>query len=1007
MIRERWPRTRAEWKRFLPRVIAAVFAIGLLYVAFLWITMPDIEDPASLLASQSTVITDRNGTELYRLYAEEDRTYIPIEHIPLSMQEAMIAIEDERFYDRGCLDILSIARVIILFGQAGGGSTITRQLARNALDLKNDSLVSRKLKEFVLGCQLENRYSKEELLELYLNWIPFGQNAYGIEQASQTYFGKSASGITLAESAILAALPQRPSYFSPYGNHRFTSLSAEALEDIQAGRIEKASQISQDDITIGLLGTSFGTGSVSLYVGGRTDQVLRNMQDQGYIEEQERLQALEELETITFQPSREDIRAAHFVLWVRDEVERLIGESAEKGIVERGGLKVETTLDWRLQEIAENLVASQSGDILNLYGAHNIALIAMDPETREVLAYVGNTNYEDDSHGGKIDMVLEPRQPGSSFKPFVYAAAFQEGFSPATPIYDVKTKIGEDEPQNYEGGFQGLMTMRRALGGSRNIPAAKTFFLAGGEEPILDLVTAMGAPTPEAMREQLSQERGEVFEYGWPLALGAAETPLIEMVQAYTTFADEGEAAPAVRIRRVTDKSGNILFEADEQTKKQSVLDPRIAYQITSVLSDPEARPAGFWREQLTIPGYQTAAKTGTSNKCMEWENENTCKLRKPDNAWVIGYTPNLVTGVWMGNADSSALYDKADGLNSASPLWKAFMASAHRQLTEPKTEFSVPDGIVQPQISVLSGELASPCTPVELRRADVFLEENAPSVYDSACAQLTIDKLTGLLASDSCPAEAREEGSFLVAHSIMADRWPQWEEGVQAWVAEQMALWRASENHSGSILPLPVAPEQECDIALTPGRLDRPEVQIITPQAGGTVSYPSFKPQINHGVGSSVREVIYEIDGKRVASVTEAPFDRALRVPRSIASEGSHTLTVKLIDAYFNEASDTVSFRFGADRNVPTVRFLEPTSSITVSVGDKLTMRVDAADPDGGLKYVQFFLGETLLTTKPTEPFELIYTVGVPPGIYDLRAVAEDLARNQTEDSVQVTVTE
>ncbi|MDD5623880.1 MAG: transglycosylase domain-containing protein, partial [Candidatus Peribacteraceae bacterium] len=959
-----------------------------------------------------TVITDRNSTELYRVFTEEDRTYVSGASIPDHLKKAVIAIEDQRFYERGCLDVRALFRVFLRFGQAGGASTLTRQLARNALDLKRENLVNRKFKELILGCELESQHSKDELLELYLNWIPFGQNAYGIEQASRVYFATSASGLTLAQSAVLAALPQRPSYFSPYGSHLRTTVTKEVEADVLRGRITTASQISENDTTIGLLGAFIGTGSTTLYVGGRTDQVLRNMQEQGFITEQERLKALAEIDTLKFQPAREDIRAPHFVLWVRDQAEQLLGATAEKGILEQGGLTIQTTLDWKLQEVAEKVVANHQQDILDRFGAHNIALVALEPKTREILAYVGNTDYADEKDGGKIDMVQVPRQPGSSFKPIVYAAAFQQGYSPATILYDVQTKIGEDEPRDFDGTFKGLMTIRQALGASRNIPAAKAFFLAGGEEPILTLASALGAVTPLQHRTELRNGKPEGFDYGWPLALGAAETPLLEMTQAYSAFADGGMVKPVVSILRITDRKGNLLYAADEERPGQQAIDPRIAYQITSVLSDVSVRPNDYWKSQLSVSGYETAAKTGTSNKCLEWENEKTCKLRKPDNAWVLGYTPVLVAGAWSGNADSSSLFEKGDGLNTTSPIWKEFMERAHKLLPQGATKFPVPEGIVTPQVSLLSGELPTPCTPVALRKAEVFLAERAPTEQDPACAQLMVDKVTHLLASDACPKEAQESGSFLVAHSILPERWPTWEEGVQKWVSEQMALWYATPDHSGSILPLPVAPTEECDPALTPGRLTKPTLTVLTPEENGNVNYPAFRPKIAYTVGSSVREVRYQIDGKRVALALTAPFDPPIRVPRSLDESGLHTLTVTLVDEYYNEATETVRFRFGegggeggSTAGSLSVRFTSPVGDVTVQQGGPVPMKAEVEDPDGMLKYVQFYLGDTLLTTKPKEPFVLTYDMRVSPGTYTLRAVATDLNGKTAEDSVTVTV--
>jgi membrane peptidoglycan carboxypeptidase len=982
---------------------AIAVGLGLLFALYLWFTLPDITDPRNFLASQSTVMVDRNGVELYRFFQEEDRTYVEGNLLPQDLKDAIVAIEDERFYERGCLDVRALARVVFRFGQAGGASTLTRQLARNALDLQKENIISRKLKELILGCQMESRFDKDELITLYLNWIPFGQNAYGAAQASQRYFGIPVQDLSLAQSAVLAGLPQRPSYFNPYGSHRYSTVSTEVMADILEGKITTASQIPNGEVRIGLLGGNIGTGSTVVYVGGRTDQVLRNMQDQEYITEQERLAALDELETLVFASAREDIRAPHFVLWVRDQLGTLI-PGAEEGLLERGGMQIETTLDWEIQQAAEATVEKHRQDVLDRFGGHNIALMALEPKTREVLAYVGNADFNDEDHGGKIDMVQVPRQPGSSFKPFVYAKAFENGYGPATVLFDVKTRFGDDEPQNFDGGFWGPLTIRQALGASRNIPAAKAFFLAGGEDNILRLVASMGAPAPLERRRELAEARGE-FDYGWPLALGAAETPLFEMTNAYATFANGGVFKPVVAIRSIKDKNGNILYEAEEDTGGTKALDERIAYQITSILSDESVRPSEFWKTRLTVPGYQTAAKTGTSNKCLEWaENGGGCLLRKPDNAWVLGYTPNIVTGVWAGNADSSAMFEKADGLNTSSAIWQDFMYAAHRTLEAPVTTFTPPEGLVQPQVSMLSGQLPTECTPVHLRRADVFLRERAPTELDPACVTLMVDKLTGLLASDTCPEDAREEKSFFNAHSILPDRWPEWETGVQAWMAEQMELWNASETHTGSVLPLPQAPTEECDPSLTPGRLVKPELEIVSPTEGGIAAYPAFSPVIKWTAGAAVREVRYELDGRRVAIETEPPYQATIRVPRSVDLDGVHTLDVTLEDEYFNKAVASVEFRFGEDTGSPVVHILEPKKR-SFAIGEDIRIRAEAEDDSGAVKYVQFYLDDTLLTTKPTSPYTFDYTLDLPAGTYRLRAVAEDVAEHTGEDEITIGV--
>ncbi|MDD4319748.1 MAG: penicillin-binding protein [Candidatus Peribacteraceae bacterium] len=987
------------WKRFLLRAGGIGAVLGITYLGFLWLTLPDVDDPTSLLASQSTVITDRNGEELYRLYAEQDRTYVANAQIADTMKEAIVAIEDERFYRHGCIEIRSIVRAVLarLIGRnvTGGASTLTQQLARNSL-ISSEHTLTRKLREAMLACEMERVYDKEKLLELYLNWIPFGQNAYGVEQASRLYFGVSAKDLTLAQSAVLAALPQRPSYFTPYGSHVRTRVTEEGLQRINAGKVKTAADLDDDEVRIGLLGAVAGSGAVKVYVGGRADQVLKNMETLEYITEEQRLAAVEELKTAVFKPYRENIRAPHFVLWVKEQVERLLEDSAEKGLLEQGGLVIQTTLDWKLQQAAEAVVAAKRDGIAQAYGAKNIALVSLDPTTREVLAYVGNADFSKNESEAKIDMARVPRQPGSSFKPFVYAAAFEKGYGPATVLYDVATKFGEDQPQNFDGSFWGLMNARQALGASRNIPAIKAFFLAGGEQAVLNLAERLGVTSPKARKAALS--RNNPFDYGWPLAIGTAETPLLEMVDGYATIADGGMARPVISIRKITDKRGALipLDLPSPDDPGQQALDPRIAYQVTSILSDVSVRPGEFWQAALTVPGVQAAAKTGTSNKCLDRNAQtNTCKTRKPDNLWTMGYTSNLVTGVWVGNATSEPLADKADGLNVAAPLWKEYMVRAQKILPSPAQDFRPPQGIVQPQISLLSGELPTECTPVAFRRADVFLTERAPSLPDPACVTMRVDRVTGLLASDSCPAEAQELRSFFWPHSILAERWPLWEQGVQAWARG------VSTGTGGGTLPLPLAPAETCDMSKTPGRLVQPEVRILSPGNGGTATYPTFQPQIEIRVGETASGVTFLLDGKVVAEERSAARI-VIRAPKSVNKEGLHTLEVILTDNYYNTAKDSVTFRFDEAAGSPAVRIVQPADNVLLPRG-AITMEA-SADAPAGVKYVEFFLDDLLLTRKPREPYLMTYP-DVEPGRHRIRAVVTDMTERTAEDSIGITV--
>ncbi len=1002
-----WKKTlKAERKKIFLRLGMGTIGLGVLLLSVLWFTLPNIDDPETMFPSQSTVIVDRNGVELYRLFSEQDRTYVHGDAIHPLIKKATIAIEDERFLTReGCIDIIgflraAISQILPQFFVRSGGSTLPQQFAKNAL-VGQERSITRKIRELMLACKLQKRYDKDELLELYLNWIPYGHNAYGVEQAAHNYFSKNAKDVTLAEAVILASLPQRPSYFNPYGKNVRTTVSAEVVQQIASGTIKSIDDIDASSIRIGLLGNVIGSGAHTLTIGGRTDQVLQNMRKQGFITEEEEMKAKKELTTIVFASKRQNIRAAHFVLAVEKQVKDILG--VDDHLLEQGGFRIQTTLDWKLQEIAENIVKKRKDDAAQRFNAKNIALLALAPTTREVLSYVGNSDFLDEEHEGKIDMVNVPRQPGSSFKPITYLGAFQAGYGPGSIAYDVPTKFGTDEPQNFDGTFWGPITMRRALAGSRNIPAIKAFFLAGGEDAILSLAEKMGAKTPAETKRLMRQKDANV-DFGWPLSIGAAETPLKEMVTAYATLADGGMYLAPTMILSITDKDGNIRYSAKKETPRQ-VIDPRLPAMITSILKDVNARPNNdYWKSILSVPGTEAAAKTGTSNKCLERTSEGVCTLRRPESLWTIGYTPNIIAGVWAGNATSESLSEKADGLTVAAPIWHDFMAGAQRINSEQKTSFTLPSGLSQPLLSLLSGKLASSCTPVQSRAADLVLDEHIPSEEDPACVHIKVDQVTGLLPSKDCPADAVEESAFFAPKSELPMRWPLWEKAVQEWSKKQNDLYRASPTHSGSLLPLPLAPTEECDPTVTPGRLEKPQVTIMAPKDGSAISPQGFLPSLEVQSKAKIQSISFLLDDTPLASFTALPLTESIRIPSSVA-EGRHTLTISVQDEYFNTVTKSLSITIEQDRTAPSITLLSPEDGASFTQGESVLLQADVQD-NSGIDRVQFFMNDVLLTTKRSAPF----SVDIPlkqGGIHQLKVSAKDTSGNTKESTLDIRVSE
>jgi len=606
--------------------------IGLLILAFLivcfgvillWavtLKIPDLSSFDSRLFNQSTKIYDSTGNVLlYDLSQEVKRTVVPYDQISPYLKEATVAIEDKGFYQHAGIDPTAILRSfltdIVTLHFTEGGSTITQQVVKNAL-LTQDKTVSRKIKEWILSIKLEQVLSKDQILNLYLNSSPYGGTIYGAEEASQTFFGKHAADIDLAEAAYLAALPQAPSYYSPYGPNRA------ALDD-------------------------------------RKNLVLKDMLDQKYITQDQYNEAVNEKVTFLGQTAN-TIKAPHFVMYIKNYLEQKYGDE----MLATGGLKVITTLNYPLEEKAEALAKQYALSNQKTFNASNIALVAIDPTNGQIQAMVGSRDYFDTTIDGQFNVATADRQPGSSFKPIFYAEAFTKGYTPDTIVFDLPTQFSTAcsasgvplspgascyTPTNFDGNFAGPISLRSALAQSKNIPSIKVLYLAGIQDS-LNLAKQMGITslsTPD--------------QYGLTLALGGGEVSLLQLTNAYGVFADEGQYNQPTGILSVTDGQGNVLEQFS--TSSEPVLSTQVSNQISDVLSDNVARTPEFGATSpLYFPGRDVADKTGTTNDYKD--------------AWVIGYTPHIVVGAWAGNNDDSAMSNQIARYIIV-PFWNAVMNQA------------------------------------------------------------------------------------------------------------------------------------------------------------------------------------------------------------------------------------------------------------------------------------------------------------------------------------------
>lgn len=646
------------------KAVLTIFVFAAAFCSFTWhYVFKDLPSPTTLSrrrVERSTKIYDRNHNLLYTVYKDKNRTPVKLEELPDHVISAFLAAEDAEFYKHPGYSIKGMLRASIKYietGRVTGGSTITQQLVKNAL-LTPEKTIRRKLKEIYLATKIEGVYSKNEILEMYLNEVGFGGTAYGIEEASKLYFDKKAKDLTLSEAALLAGLPQSPTKYSPFGaNPELAHL--------------------------------------------RQKEVLNLMFEHGFINEEQKRKA--ENQKIKFAQNRIDIKAPHFVMFVKNLLVDKYGED----IVEKGGLEVITTLDLKTQQMAQNIVTQKVDSLKRLNVSNGAALVA-NPKTGEILAMVGSRDYFDTEAEGNVNVLIRLRQPGSSVKPINYAYALSHGYTPATILEDepVTFKIPgsfDYSPRNYDGRFVGKLTLREALAQSRNVPAVRVLNSYGVNKMI-----------------ELGQEMGitswiDTNRYGLSLTLGGADVFLYDLAQVYATLANYGTRVNLKAIKQIN-SGGQVIYKNpcfDNTCPGLEVLDPRVAFMLTDILKDNRARTPAFGpTSALVIPGHEVAVKTGTSNN-----------LR--DNV-TVGYTQDWVVLTWVGNNDNSPMSQVASGVTGASPIWNKIMSNLLTD-SEPKN-WETPKGLVQAQVCghtdwFLQGTSLPSC-PDDYKKADSSSEK-------------------------------------------------------------------------------------------------------------------------------------------------------------------------------------------------------------------------------------------------------------------------------------------
>lgn len=833
-------------KRVIPLlIVGAFFALSMWGGWKIYSIAINIPNPARIGERdivQSTKIFDRTGTILlYEVHGEEKRTVITFEKIPKHAREATLAAEDINFYEHHGIAWRGILRAvlnnIIHLSAAQGGSTITQQLVKNSI-LTGEKTLTRKIKEAIISVVLEKKYSKDEILEFYLNQIPYGSNSYGIASAAQTFFAKDAENLTLAEAATIAALPKAPSYFNPYGSHRDELIK-------------------------------------------RRNWVLDRMQEAGFITQEETLAAKKTIPH--FNTPQQSMRAPHFVMYVRDYLNEKYGED----FIEKGGLRVTTTLDWHMQEAAERIIKEGAEKNEKLVQSYNAALVAIDPRSGEILSMVGSRDYwstplptqcipgDNCKFDPYVNIATSPRQPGSAFKPFVYATAFKKGYSPDTILFDVLTEFNplcnpdmtpgimirdpKDcyHPKNYDGKFRGPVSLKQALAQSLNVPSVKLLYLAGVEDSIAT-AESLGITT-------LTNKKN----YGLSLVLGGAEVNLLEMTSAFGAFSQEGILHPKTAILRI-ENSSNVVLE-EKKDSSLPAIDTDIARIINTILSDNDARiPVFSPRSSLYFEDRQVAVKTGTTQDFRD--------------AWVVGYTPSIVAGVWVGNSDNTPMHQSAVSIMVAGPIWHTYLENI--LFSSPPEEFTTPE-TKPPEKPVLRG----------LYRTGEVIK---------------IDTLSRKRATEFTPSELIEEVSFGEIKTILVGvqkdnplgpppekpeddtQYKNWQEGINRWLAENQ-------------LPQNEPPKDIDDIHTAE---KRPKIEFVTGSDNQAIAHDIQEIVVIITSIFPLREVSFFVNDELMGSKTAPILATQLAFPiKNLLIPGGNKITITAYDAMGNKETKEKEF--------------------------------------------------------------------------------------------------
>lgn len=985
------------WKTTL--LVGSVLLITILTVYTVY-GLPSVKNADQLSFAQSTIIYDRGALDpdndpnehiLYTIHGDENREYVPLKDMSPWIVKATLAIEDDKFYRHFGFDIGGLGKAIMSelgIGNPRGGSTITQQLVKNSF-LSNERTYTRKLKELLLSFKVEASYTKDEILELYLNKIPYDATAHGAEAAAKKFFGKSARELSLAESVVLASLPVAPTRFSPYGSNK-ELLMGQDIVDEETGK--------------------------KTYKKGRKDLVLQRMLDLKMITFEEFEQAFSEAKNIEFETLRADIKAPHFVFFVREQLEQKFG----RDFLKDGGLRIFTTLDPELQTKAEEIIGEQTAHYSNTYGAKNAALVSLDQNTGQILAYVGGRDYFDSENDGQVDVLTSFRQPGSSYKPYVYAALFDRGFYPGNVTFDVETDFGGNyQPQNFDGSFSGPVSFRQALNRSLNIPAIKAAYLA-------DPFNVMNLAAQAGVLQQ-----GSPNDHGVAIGIGVSEVQPLSHIAGYQTFANDGAYFEPSSILEVRDANGKILESFDVEKQKREGINPGSAALVRHILTDERSRPTtnGFdWNKLLQLPGIDNGVKTGTSNRISrnpqfnqelpEDPDLNPRNIALPGDSWTIGFSPHIITGVWVGNNKGDPMRSGATGLTVAAPLWRNFMIFAHEKIFEkgadPEKDYPNSSPLQKQLINRLSGKLATEKTPESLKIEEVFASHSNPPILDNSIQEIEIDRRTGRPADEETPPFHRVVQHALQLESLRSDL-PNWNTPVQEWIYNHPRFMTSM----GTILD--AGPSEELfpeDVPLESSEaidriIERPDatnlgnppmIQIISPKQGGAIAPGSIEVLVSVQNRSPLKGVEFYLNGEFEMTATRWPYTGNLVIP--VESPVNNLIQAVAVDRRGAKGLSEVKVVLGSDKKGPEITFQGPIGNQQIPVQADVQILTNIIDYESGVRSVEFLFDGESIGTDTTAPYSIFMNTGMDMGRKEITVRATDFNGNISEKSIPISVT-